>query len=196
MSKNHKWGLLDKNGKVIFDFKYRYPIQLLSFHRYISDCYIVNADGYEGVLDKNSNIILAPVYNHIMEEKHYWCCEKDNCSGLADINGEFVTKIKYDSISCASINKPYFIAKKNSKYGLITLNDEIIADFVYEYLSSEKNGRFCIGKLKGKYGVINYKGEIILDFKYDYISVCTNKNNKVAFLTEYKNKKELLNESR
>ena len=195
MSKNQKWGLLDKNGKVVFDFKYKYPIQLLNKNRYNSGYYIVNIDGFEGVLDENSNIIIEPVYDHIMESKNYWCCEKNNREGLADINGHFVTEIKYPSICAASSTRPCFIARKGFLSGLITLNDKIIFDFNYMNLKSENDGEFYIGTLKGKYGVINYEGKIVLNFKYDHISVCTNKNNKVAFLVRYKDKQELLDEN-
>ncbi len=195
MSKNYKWGLLNKNGQVVFDFKYKYPIQLLDIFRYISGYYIVKQDGYEGVIDKNSNIILEPVFDHIMDDKYYWSCEKDNLFGLADINGKMVVDIKYNSICVSSTTRPCFIAEKEAKFGLITLNDEIISDFIYDSLISENDGEFYLADLNGKYGVINYEGKIVLDFKYDYISACTNKNNKVAFLATYKNKKELLNEN-
>ena len=193
MNKNYKWGLLNKKGNVVFDFKYKYPIQLLNIFRYISGYYIVKADGYEGVLDKNSNIILEPVYDHIMDSNYYWSCEKDNLFGLADINGKMVADIKYSSVCSASTTRPCFIAEKDSKFGLITLNDEIISDFIYEFLIGENDGEFYLGTINDKYGVINYEGKIILDFKYDYISFCTNKNKKVAFLAEYKNKKGLFN---
>ncbi len=195
MSKNHKWGLLNKEGKVVLDFKYKYPIELLNIFRYISGYYIVNADGYEGVLDENSNIILEPVYDHIMDSNLYWSCEKDNLFGLADINGKMAVDIKYSFVSAASMTKPYFIAQKKSKYGLITLNDEIISDFVYGHLTSEKDGEFYIGMLNGKYGVINYKGEIILDFKFDYITSCSNSDFKLTFLTKYKGKQEVFDEN-
>lgn len=195
MSKNYKWGLLNKKGEVVFDFKYKYPIKLLGILCRISGYYIANVEGYEGVIDKNSNIILEPIYDHIMESENYWSCEKDNLFGLADINGKMVAEIKYDSVVAVSSTRPCFIAEKDFKYGLITLNDEIISDFVYENLSSNNDGEFYIGIIDDKYGVINYEGKTILDFKYDYISFCTNENKKAAFMVNYKNKKELFDEN-
>ena len=97
MSKNNKWGLLNKKGEVVFDFKYKYPIKLLGILCRISGYYIANVEGHEGVIDKNSNIILEPIYDHIMESENYWSCEKDNLFGLADINGKMVADIKYDN---------------------------------------------------------------------------------------------------
>ena len=98
MRKNNKWGLLDKNGKVIFDFKYRRPINLLGVF-VIPGYYVVQAGRREGVLDKNSNIILEPVYDHIMQNKNYWSCEKNDRFGLADVNGNMVADIKYISVN-------------------------------------------------------------------------------------------------
>jgi len=66
----------------------------------------------------------------------------------------------------------YKVYKNNSKgscVGLITLNNKLIIDAIYDEIEvfDRKSGLITIVK-NDKYGLINYKGKIILPMQYDY----------------------------
>lgn len=79
----------------------------------------------------------------------------------------------YDSYTF--INNEYIIVTKDTKDGIININDDITVDLIYEQIGYFENDLLVgynssniIATKNGKYGIISYKdGTIIEEFKYE-----------------------------
>lgn len=146
-------------------------------------------EGKYGVIDKQGNIIVEPIYDAIQipnPSKPVFAC-------IGDYNQEtkqYTTKIfndkneqlftKYEDISVIPIETnietiPYekstLIYKKDGKYGLISLEGKEITKPIYDEISSihYKEGTFAV-KQNEKMGVINLNGKVIIHPEYETIT--------------------------
>ena len=185
MRKNGKWGVLNNKGDVIIDCKYNNEIEML-YYVLEQTYYIITLDGKDGLWDSNSNMVIEPIYDHIMKSgDKYWLCEIDGKCLIKDINGKTILKNKYDSIvACNECS--YFLVRKGNLSGLLDINNNIILNIEYKTLSPVgKNCELFIAQKAGtKIGVIDVKGNIVIDFKYAYINYCINETGEIIFLAQ------------
>lgn len=104
----------------------------------------LNKDGFYGYLNKNNEILLP---FHYEDASKFWngfayisrFYEENNLGleyqGVIDEKGNIILPVEYDAIY---IQHPdhYAIVKKNGKYGIITLNEEIILPFEFDYIET------------------------------------------------------------
>ena len=102
------------------------------------------------------------------------------------------TKIlKYDKLIMSAF-PDYVAAVSNGKTGLVSLDNKILCDFIYDDLSEFKtdqilyNDNYCIMRLNGKWGIIDILGNTIIDFKFDEpIRVKQHNNHKIIKLDKW-----------
>ena len=133
---NGKYGLIDKYGKELLDFKYDYISNPTTDRKYI---------------EKN-NVYLLVMNN--------------NKGGVIDLNGKFIIPLEYDSyqykyagetvyamqnLLIYKDGKYYFILKKNNKYYTLDTNNKIIIENNNEIEYSESiNKLIVLNKTNGK----------------------------------------------
>ena len=80
--------------------------------------------------------------------------------------------LEYDKIITSAC--PYYIvAISKGKMGLVSLDNKILCDFIYDDVSefNVNQGLFykdyCIMRLNSKWGIINIFGDVLVDFQFD-----------------------------
>lgn len=144
--------------------------------------FAVYTEGKYGVIDENGNEIIENNYSNMIipnPVKPIFICVKED--GTTDILNEKSEKIflEYKRVQAIPTNStvsniPYEKSvlkyEEYGKYGLIDFSGNIIADAIYDEISSVKfkEGEILARK-DGKYGVINNKGVVLIPFEYDEI---------------------------
>ena len=98
---------------------------------------------------------------------------KNDKSGLIDKYGNIKIDFKYDDLFF--LNENLLVANKDSKEGIIDIDENIIVPFKYGFKRDKclsKDGtiparRRINGKLK--WGLINLEDEVLIDFKFDIL---------------------------
>ena len=96
----------------------------------------------------------------------YVLCKKNRKLGLVDHCGSMVLTPLYDEIQ--SYDGDTFRANKNGEWGMVTLDDQILIPFKYDYIAPMQEG-LCVVIKNRKLGIANYRGEIVADTDYDRI---------------------------
>lgn len=161
MRLNGKWGLLDRNGNIIVNFKYSNPVQELGENFIIDldkDEFSVNSF----IMDKNNNIRLDLMFDFVYPRINYAIVQKDYKYGILNNNLNLMIDCKYDYLHGGD-NYKYLEATLHDKYGVIDIDENIILDFIYDNVTVEKRNNKYIFKaeLDNKSALFNEKGERI-----------------------------------
>jgi hypothetical protein len=116
--------------------------------------------------------------------------------GVIDKTGEWRIKPRYQFLQ--SYSNGVFIAQKDSKWGVVTPDDQIIIDFIYDelrYFSEKEEGDwaaipFFKARISDKWGVIDKLGKNIVPMNFNGVEHLISKG-KVYFKTLKDNKKIL-----
>ena len=169
-------------GVVIFVNNQKYKYELSVIQNSEIQYYKLEKDGKYGVIDKDGNLIIEPIYASIdiPNPTRDIFIKSDDGQNYSAINSSGTALFtNYDNVEAISINSitsnvPYEKSvlkyKQNGLYGLIDLDGNKITDNVYNSISNidYKEGNLKVEQ-NGKYGVINIKGTKILDTEYDAI---------------------------
>ncbi|MBQ6991652.1 MAG: WG repeat-containing protein [Clostridia bacterium] len=158
--KNEKYGIFNKNGKLVVDFIYdeiqNYEtIELLT----------AKLNDKWGCIDKNGNVIINFEFDQplnfdfnsdgIIDE--YLIVEKNKKYGCIDKNGNILVEFKYDNLM-ETANNNFLLANLNNKIGIINTKGEIVKGFEYDEFSFY-NIEFVLDKHFGVksnlFGIIN-----------------------------------------
>jgi hypothetical protein len=167
VKKNNKYGLLNHQLELVqlieFDTISNSPAQRQeqnypSFWAKKNDkYYIFDTLGYwkDGINYDNIQLLQA----------NFYLVTNNGISWRVDRNGirinEDYTFVREDENG--------FVAKKDSKFGLVDNNGEIILPFEYENIIGEHLGNIFVKK-NGKWGVVNEENQQLLPCNYDYIA--------------------------
>lgn len=160
INENKKYGVIDETGKIVIEPKYDI-IQIPNPSKPIFICmhdYNINLQQYETeVFDNKGNKIFT---------------EYDSVQALP-------TESTWDGIP---FEKSVLKYKRNNKYGLITLENKVITEPIYDSIKAinYKEGMLLVEKDK-KYGAINIKGKIIIKPEYDQISIDNYYNSETMY---------------
>ncbi len=144
------------------------------------------------VKSKNNKYILqVPGFDYSGLKKYFSATAicKNGKWGILDNTGDFIVGAKYEFLQKYFRNE--FIAQKNKKWGVISPEDSVKIDFIYDEIryffdDSLKNRWANIPyykvKIKGKWGVIDSIGNIIVDTKFDEIDYIY--NDDIFFITK------------
>ena len=157
MRLNGKWGLLDKNGNIVVDFKYLNPVQEWG------ENFIIQSEEEnfctQLIIDRNQNVIKELYYDSITPEGEYAFVIKNGKCGL--INNEFQTliKCKYDSLHKMYEHK-YLSAYNADKSGVVDLKGNVILDIIYDMVEIAKfDNKYTFSvKSNNKYALFNEEG--------------------------------------
>lgn len=114
----------------------------------------------------------CPVYKGIINEDY---AILEESAGQVLYNYKTGVKITAGYDSYVFITNKYIITNKGEKYGIITDEDDIIVDTIYDQIGIQEennligyNTECIVAKRDNKYGLISYKdGSIKEEFKYD-----------------------------
>ncbi|AKL98469.1 WG repeat-containing protein [Endomicrobium proavitum] len=133
------------------------------------------------IIDKAGKPIFKSKWSSIYNEKdglyQVWIMEKGKrLHGLIDNLGNEILPCKYENINWLDdtmVKEHWCIFKQNGKCGVMTFDEKIIIDPIYDELR-KVNNYFFYATLKEKEGLLDKKGAVILPAQYKSISVYNN----------------------
>lgn len=184
---SHKYGYLDKNGKVIIQ-----P-QFDNVKPFRNGMAIVKLDGKYGAINAQGKLVIPAKYSHIDDFINgtftFMKMEGDKNYGVITKTGEVVSSNVFTfeeyrlKIKSGSNSNSYFrdqalrservLCAKQGKYGYKNLKGEWVVEPVYDDAYQFIHGLAVVGKkMSGtqRYGVLKPNGEEILSVEYAYIS--------------------------
>lgn len=134
-----------------------------------------------GVVGKDGNTIINPEYAYIYipnkAKDVFFCFDDEDNYKIFDKTGKELFKEFTNvypiiiSSSTLEMEKQVLSYEKDDRIGLIDFSGNVIADAVYEDISSLPNKPGCLLVRKdGLYGVLDSEGNIIIDTKYNTIT--------------------------
>ncbi len=160
----------------------RYNYELSEISNDQIQYYKLEQDGKYGVIDREGNIVVEPVYSTIDIPNptlpvFIKSDDEQNFSAIDNNGNDILTG--YESVEAISINNissniPYektvLKYKQGGLYGLIDMQGNKITDNIYNSITNidYKEGNFKVEQ-NGQYGVINIKGTIIIKPEYESI---------------------------
>lgn len=171
----------DKNGKVVFDFKYEnHPTSI----HFIEGLAKVKLNGKEGVIDRLGNEIVPPIYDRIKIDQGYILVKDKNDIWLMSKSGKKIKKILENTLQKES-NSPNFtisigfnengflITRKDNKFGLINANTITVLPNSFDDIYVNKY--YIIATTDNKMGVYNFTGELMIPHEVQKIVSETDK---------------------
>ncbi|MDR1341585.1 MAG: WG repeat-containing protein [Prevotellaceae bacterium] len=179
VGKNSKYGLIDKTGKQLTPFKYRY-IGDLSEERAL-----VWTETGAGYIDKTGREIIPCMYEDASPFSEGLACvqKHDKKCGFIDKNGETVIPFIYNVADDKTDEMRTETCFKNG-LAVLSINDRKASIYDRDYDSAY--GDYMI---KGPYGVIDKTGKIIIPFIYRNIRLQGNNLNNLFVCYDSNNKK-------
>lgn len=163
--KKDKYGMISYKGKEVQKCIYDTIID------YDADVKLVALAGKIGIINHNGKQITECMYdNYSMNWADLSCglipLKRNNKWGVVSTSdGKITVLFKYDSIGKKYNDK--FIARYETKYGVINSQDSIIIDFIYDVLYFRDSIGNLSAKYKGKYGILDSMGKVLIDCKYN-----------------------------
>ena len=166
ISKDGKVGIANNEGKIILKEEYADIIGLSSDNK---DGFIVKGeDGKFGVVDFSGNQIIEKKYDKVTKiyGNDLYVVEQQGKQIVVKKDGTEALKNGFDEITAILKNVDNgVIYKKNNKYGVMKMTEDITIEPTYEELKETKSGVF-IAKKDGKYGIIDLEENQKIEFKY------------------------------
>lgn len=123
-----KSGIVDYSGQVVIETKYDEVKKV-----YGNQMYVVKQEGKEVIAKKDGTVIELAGYDEIKEilksEDNGFIYTKNGKYGIMKLTGEAIIDAEYDDLKESKTG--IYIAKKDSKYGIIDINKEIKVQFIY-----------------------------------------------------------------
>ena len=193
VSYNHKYGLMDRNGKVTVDMIYN------SIEK-VDDYIVAELSGVYGLIDANGKGLLpfkyhsiSRVYNgfaqvnsdnkqalvNLSTKKEYifpcdyivWfesnlvCIYHDRKQGVLTLDGKVIIPIEYQQVG--SITNGLIQLVQNNKYGYANASGKIIIPIIYDEAYNWAERPTIIASLSGKWGSLDFRGNVLVPFEYD-----------------------------
>ena len=159
-NENHKYGVIDKDGKVVIPFQFDY---LEAFN---SGYLLAGRDGMWGVIDKTGKVTVPYKYDWVsaFDDNSFIASVQEGNeykAALLDPNGkEIIPFGTYNGLGKVTDN--LLSASKGEKYGVIDKSGKVIVPFEHSY-SATKAGKFLVYSdiYSGAY-VYDLNGKLIL----------------------------------
>lgn len=162
--KHQKWGAVNHLGHQVLDNVYeQFGLLSSNFIRLVSN---------------NKTFLFSLVYNSLIskgEFEAYYAfnddfvlCKKQRKLGLLDHCGQLVLGNLYNEIQAYEGN--IFRANIDGRWGIVTLEDQLLIPFEYDYISPMKKGR-CVVIRDRKCGVANNRGTVMVQPQFDRIEL-------------------------
>lgn len=167
---NNLWAFIDKNGKLLSDFKYN-DIDYVE-----EDFYVVELNNKWGIVDSEIKPITPIKYD---KYNNYYrnfsegnlCVYLNEKWGYINSKGKEITKPKYDNADDYKNGRARVVL--DFKEGLIDKNGKEIIPLIYDELIRVSNSFSYVGKYdesgdSKKYAIINERnGKVVVSLKYE-----------------------------
>jgi hypothetical protein len=173
VAKNHWYGLIDKDGKIILPIIY-------------SELFLIKISGIlKIIVDDRENQNMISLDNDIIIPFEYtgWCTH-EGCDfigvyagwnnnrkcGVIDIHGKLIVPCEHDQVNARGIKQNddiFFRVRNNGKWGLVDNHGNYI--FPCEYGKIFNTGDFYIRERDSKWSAVSLDGKTILPFEYEEI---------------------------
>lgn len=169
VQKDDKYGIVDSEGKMVIEPQYK-DIDILGKDNK-SGFIVQNEEGKYGIVDYSNNEVLETKYKKI--EKVYgndlYVVTEKEIEKVVNKENEDVLTRGFDKIKqILSKQENAVIFTKSDKYGIMSLDKEVLIDAKYDSLEETKTGIF-IAKKGDKYGIINMQEDEKIPFEYTSI---------------------------
>lgn len=159
---NDKYGIIDKTGKVLVDFKYDYIFD----NEKNLNVYKVKIGDKTGYIDIKGNVIVPIKFNQINLFNENLAPATINGLDWGYINQKGETIIPFKYTKAKSFKNGYAVVCNDDKCGIIDKTGRIVIDIKYEQVNDELTmGMFAV-KQNGKFGFIDTNGKTVIPFKY------------------------------
>ncbi|MDZ4787087.1 MAG: WG repeat-containing protein [bacterium] len=157
---NGKWGLIDKNGKILITPKYSeiYPLE--------EGLSRITENGMFGLLDNNGKQICPAMYDYIEDFSEGLAKVRINSKqGYIDKSGSEVIPLKYDFADNFSEGLAKVVL--DSKHGYIDKSGSEVIPLKYDFADNFSEGLAKI-MLDSKYGYIDKNDIVVIPQHYDF----------------------------
>ncbi|MBN2890692.1 MAG: WG repeat-containing protein [Bacteroidales bacterium] len=146
---------------IINDNSYTLADYFLSDEYY----YLTYKDEKKGVLSRDLNVIIEPLFTSITYQNPYYFVENKKLKGLYSETGkEIISPIFFD----ISYFKDVIIVQNEYK-GIYSKNGEIIIPAEYDDISVQSDNNYKVSK-NNKFGLIDNSGIILTNLEYDNLN--------------------------
>ncbi len=144
---------------------------------------VSDPEGRFGVIDKNGKFVIPALYSQVHQFSE-GCVpvakfvednlQKNRRFGLVDEDNKLIIPFEYDNLHLVRNGRLW--AKKDGKWGLIDMDQSILADFTIDAISRSRKAQdedggkerlFMVAKRDGLYGIVRHDtGDVVVPFKY------------------------------
>lgn len=165
LKKDDKWALFSKNGENLTGFCYS---NAANFSNGLSAVSLPTTYGNSfGYVNDSGDVIIPFVYTSALDFKYGKAIvSKGKYSGIIDIENNTLIPFVYTGFNPSYDYGVIAAANESGKWGLISLSNEKLSEFKYDYIFEFENN-YALTLKNGKYGVIHSSGKIIYDTVFD-----------------------------
>lgn len=173
ISKDGKWGLINKKGEWVVPLTYESEISNSDMGesedgvaRYYGGLAPVKKDGKWGVIDVKGNLVVPIIYDEAHTYNGYASLLKDGKWGSVDQNNNIVVPFEYDQIK--GYKDGIIIVSKNNYWGATDDKGNIVVPIIYDNMYAPYDG-ISVVKKNGRNGLVRDDGTVILPLLFDEI---------------------------
>lgn len=162
-----KFGFLDKNGKLAFDFIYDDAISFESGLAYVMNSQISGYINPKGEMVVPTKGMAGNAFKEGLADVN----TSEFKIGFINTKGEMVIDFKYDETG--GFSEGYANVNTNGKFGYIDKTGKMVIPAMYDYATPYSEGMAFIGELdekfKTKWGLIDHEGKTLTEFAFDKV---------------------------
>lgn len=176
---NHRVGFIDKTGAVRIPFVFEYSEFDFNFYQYglarfSEGLCAMTRNGKFGYIGKQGETVIPFTYDGAGSFRYgravvYKAFGDKAKAALIDKKGQLVIPFNYDYISIQSGSKPVLFVMRDDKWGICSLQGEVLAACIYDAVSSYSQGLVQVKK-NGRQGLIDVNGATVVPCDYECIS--------------------------
>lgn len=144
---------------------------------------VSDPEGRFGVIDKNGKFVIPALYSQIHQFSEGYVpvakfvednLQKNQRFGLVDEDNKLIIPFEYDNLHLVRDGRLW--AKKDGKWGLIDMDQSILANFTIDAISRSRKAQdedggkerlFMVAKRDGLFGIVRHDtGDVVVPFKY------------------------------
>lgn len=170
--KTSKYGLVDRENKVIVPLKY----EDLGKFQCPSNIAFAKMNGKWGAITIKDEIAIPFEYDNFKvsyADRNPFCVQKNDKWGRVDEKGKVVTPFEYDDVMLTGYTTSFL--KKDNKWGMMNRDNQFIIPVIYDSITLLskywQSTIYCLVTKEGKKGVVDDNHKVIIPFDiYDNIS--------------------------
>lgn len=172
-SKNKKMGIFNINGVQITPFEYDNDF----IAQYSGIGYRVSKDKKRGIVDKQGNVIVPPIYDDIstisLGNRNFLKVKNKEKYGIVNLEGKVILPAEFEYID--EINNNYLVITPQRKVGLYDKNGNNILPVKYKWISqtsSQNSSVLILKEDESSFNFLDQNNEIILPenvIEYGYV---------------------------